>query len=156
MNAGTRLIQHSIVLFWALWTSIVTITDAINLLQKLNLMPEHLKFTSGNYDLVLRNLSIYHLNVFSVAIFLFTVIVLWALIIAVLFWKALFYFKKNAQTYFNTTCFAFAILLAMHFVFILADEILIQYPLEHGHMARTVFIFVSFLTFFFLAKRHEE
>ena len=150
-NKSLQILSHSIIVFWAMWSSLVAFTDSINFLQAIHRLPRTWVFTSSNYDLVVKSVSIYGLNyLFSITCFLLLVLFAW--LIAVFFWRAAFTSKSNFERYLQNCYLAFLLSFAVEAFFILADEVFIQYGFEHGHMDRLGFKLITFLVFFILRK----
>ncbi|OGT41014.1 MAG: hypothetical protein A3F42_06780, partial [Gammaproteobacteria bacterium RIFCSPHIGHO2_12_FULL_37_34] len=136
----------SIIAFWALWSTLVALTDVINFLQAIAWLPMDWTFTSNNFALVVKSVGMYGLQNTLLPLALFFVIVIWACLIAVLFWRALFaHHSKN--NYLQKCYTAFLACFSIEAVFILADELFIQYDFEHGHMDRLGFKLITFLVF---------
>lgn len=135
--------EYTIVLFWALWTLVIFLADFFNLLQVLNWLTPNWKFTSDNYALITKSTAIYGLGNGKIAITFFVIIVLWAALISWFFWKALLVFKRN--DYFSWLNIAFINLFVMNALFLVLDEIFIQYALGHGHMNRLTFILITYI-----------
>ena len=75
-----------------------------------------------------------------------------AWLIAGFFWRAVFASKVNYEQYLQKCYLAFLLSFAIEAFFILADEIFIQYDLEHGHIDRLGFKLITFLVFFIIGK----
>lgn len=155
-NRAPKWIARGIILFWAIWSLLVALSDSVNLLQHLHLLPSHWAYTSGNYDLVVQIFSLYKINNQPLFLFLYFIIVVSAWIITLFFGRAVFTSEKNSEQYLLRCYTAFLMLFAIDACFILADELFIQYTLEHGHMERLGFKLVTFLVFFVLEKQHNR
>lgn len=152
-NRSLEWIGKGIILFWAMWSLLVALTDSIDWLQQVNLLSPDWAFTSGNFELLVQSLAHYKLNNHYLNLFLYFVIVIFAWIITIFFVRAVFSSKKNIKQYLQRCYAAFLMSLAIEAFFIIVDEIFIQYPLEHGHMDRLGFKLVTFIVFFML-ERH--
>lgn len=138
MDKYANYLQRSILFFWAIWFTLVSISDGVNLCEVLNASLLHSNFNSKNYELIMQCLAHYHLNNFLLAISIFTAIILFSVIIAMVFWYA--FINSHVKLVF----YAFLLSFYQTGFFIMADEVFIQYPLEHGHMIRLLTQMVSY------------
>ncbi|MDX1836030.1 hypothetical protein DIZ81_13240 [Legionella taurinensis] len=150
-NRSLRWIAKGILLFWMLWSLLVALSDTVNLLQRLHLLPAHWVYTSGNYDLVVQTFSLYKLNNEPLFLLSYFVIVVFAWVITFFFARAVWASEKNGH-YLQRAYTAFLVILAIDAGFILADELFIQYAMEHGHMNRLGFKLLTFIVFLMLEK----
>lgn len=134
-------IRRGAILFWALWFTVVTLSDLTNFCQQINFLPANFIFSSKNYDLVSQYLTNYGVKSNHVILGVFFSLIMWAFVTAVLFWIALFSIN-SIMPY-----FAFFISFCMTGFFMLADEFFIQYSLEHGHMLRLSLQLLCFILF---------
>jgi len=148
------IVPWGILLFWALWSSLAAISDLINLLQQLHIVPSSWIFSSGNFSLVLQSLSKYGWDNHLLAIFLFAIIVTWIFVVAILFWRALFAFNKT--NFLRSAYLAFIVSMAMNAFFLIMDELFLQYEFGHSHMARLGFRLITFIAFYLLSRHCEE
>lgn len=146
------LLTGGIVLFWALWSTLVALTDTVDFFQAINWLPRDWAFTSHNYDLVIKSVSTYGLQHTFLPIVLFFTIVVLAILIALLFWRALFAYPFDKNAYLQKCYTAFLVSFLMEAIFILADELFIQYTFEHGHMDRLGFKLITFIVFWSLER----
>ena len=85
INLGT--LKRGVLLFWALWLTVVTATNILNALQVLGLLPETFKFVSGNWQLI--NQTMDPLGVpRALQAFMFAGVIVWEGLAAILFWRA--------------------------------------------------------------------
>lgn len=150
-NRATQWIAHGIIVFWALWSLLVALSDSINLFQQLNLLPGSWAFTSKNYDLVVQLFSYYQVNHQTLHLIMYCLIVLLAWVIAIVSARAALT-KPQSEHYLPKCYTAFLFIFAIDALFILVDEIFIQFALEHGHMDRLGFKLISFLVFIAAVK----
>lgn len=146
-NGALKWISHGIVLFWTIWSSLVALGDSVNLLQEANILPSYLIYTSRNYDLLTKSFSLYQVQSQPLMLGFYFIIVLFAWMISLFFWRAVLAIRTNHQHYLHKCYTAFMVSFAIEAFFILADEIFLQYELEHGHMARLGFKLITFLVF---------
>ncbi|WP_133129813.1 hypothetical protein [Legionella yabuuchiae] len=57
-----KVISNGIILFWAFWFSLVSLSDFTNFLQRFGIVSPNFSFSSKNYSLVVKTLSVYHLQ----------------------------------------------------------------------------------------------
>ena len=156
INKPLIILSWSIIAFWALWSTLVALTDVVNFLQAIAWVPNDWVFTSNNFSLVEKSLSIFGLQNTALPIVLFFFIVALACFIAVLFWQALFAYRFDKNSFLQKSYIAFLASFALEAIFILADEIFIQYDFEHGHMDRLGFKLLTFLIFWALQAKSSH
>ncbi len=154
-NRSLQWITKGIILFWAIWSLLVALSDTVNLLQHIHLLSPNWAYSSGNYDLITQLFSIYKINHQPLFLMLYFIIIVFAWIITFFFWRAALTSKKNLQYYLQRCYIAFLMIFAIDACFVIADEIFIQYTLEHGHIDRLNFKLITFLVFFILAKQQH-
>lgn len=152
-DLSIKWISRGIIVFWAFWSLLVALSDSVNFLQQANILPSHWVFTSKNYDLVMNSLALYQINNVVLTLFLYFFIVLFAWIITLCFIRAAFSSSTGVARYLQRCYTAFLLSFAIEAFFIMADEIFVQYALEHGHMDRLGFKMLTFLVFFVLEQK---
>lgn len=141
------VLERGLLLFWSLWATLVALTDGIDFLQQIKMLPADWTFSSGNHALVVKSLAYYHWDFSWLTLSLYGAIVLLSAIIALLFWRAFFTSREPEEKYLCVVYWAFLFKLGIDLLFMIVDEVFMQYDLEHGHMNRLIFIFVTFITF---------
>jgi hypothetical protein len=126
MPTRAHMIRSGILLFWAAWFTVVTLTNGLDALKALGLLPAGWTLASGNYGLMLKVTGV-HGTPTPVAALLFLGVILWEALATVLFWRAWAARGSAIHT-------AFTVGLALWAAFTLADEIFIAYPLEAVHL----------------------
>lgn len=119
------MITKVILIFWALYFTIIFFTNTIDLLKHFKLTPEWWKLTSGNYNFLVRVTSAFKLSS-NTLIPAFTVAILFELITAFYFWKAITDNNGNSQLPFATGLIMFG-------GFILIDELFLSFLAEENH-----------------------
>lgn len=142
---------EGILLFWALWYSFVALSDLTNFLVYFHLIPA-IVFDSKNYDLVLLSFHKYHIKNGFLTIFAYFIVNIWNFI--TVFFSYFAFFKKTNKLYFGLIAFAFSI--GQDAAFIILDEFFIQYPLEHGHMARMGYKVITLILFLIIYHYAEK
>ena len=151
-NRALTWISYGVIVFWATWALLVALGDSVNLMQEANLLPSYLVFTSKNYNLLTKSFALYQIQNKTLMLICYSIIVIFAWVITVFFWRAVFAVKQDLERYLQKCYTAFMVSFAIEAFFILSDEIFLQYELEHGHMARLGFKLITFLVFLALNK----
>jgi hypothetical protein len=137
-NETMSLYQRSIMLFWAIWSTMVALSDTFNVLQQFGYKINN-SLSSNNINLVKQSLQHYHWDNPYLSLFIFSFIVLGAWVVALFAWRGL----KNLRYAYQ----AFMAIFIIEAIFTLADEFFFQYDIEHGHILRLSFKLISFLVF---------
>ena len=143
-----RLLRPVLLLFWALWLTVVTASNATNALRVARVLPQGFAFASSNFELVETTTAIYHAPR-AVVWLLFGGVIGWEAIAAALFWRALFaawrQSTREGATLEAPLAVAIAAAMGLFAAFMLADELLIAYPLQATHMRAFAALGVSWL-----------
>jgi hypothetical protein len=124
--ASWKTLKSGVLLFWALWFSLVLLTNVLDALKAGRALPAGFSLASGNWELMLKVTGIHATPVPLVAL-LFLGVVAWEALAAVLFWRAWAHGGRGGVV-------AFTAGLALWAAFALADEIFIAYTLEAVHL----------------------
>lgn len=134
---STTGIKRLLLLFWALWLSVVACTNILNGLQALGIVPESFRFVSGNWAWI--NATLDRLAApRGLQAFLFASVVIWEAVAAALFWRAVFTFGDRPINQERETLFACFVNLALWSAFLVLDEIFLAYQPEAVH--RSIFV----------------
>ncbi len=131
------LIKRGLLLFWGSYFTIVLASNVTDGLKAMAVVPETVRFVSGNYALVERVTSIYAVPAAAVAL-LYIGVLLWQAAVAGLFWRAFAAWRGGGVPDVNLANAAFAGGLGLWAAFILVDELFIAYEiagLEATHVA---------------------
>jgi hypothetical protein len=79
------LLKRFLLLFWAVWLSLVVASNVADGLKAAGVLPESFRFVSGNYGMILEVTAPFGLPP-AVAGFLFVGVILWESLSLVLFW----------------------------------------------------------------------
>ena len=125
-------LKLALICFWALWFSIVCLTNAFSAMKAGGRLPPDWKFASKNYGLVVKAVSLYKAPAWAPRL-LFAGVIAWQLLAAALFWYALA--SSGAAGVLdlaavNAACAAGILLWA---AFMIADEITLKYAMEQPH-----------------------
>lgn len=148
-----RIFAQGILLMWALWMSIVSLTDCFNLMVEFNILPPNFPASSHNIDLIRTFLKLYSLDNNVLCMILFVIINIWAILIALFYWRAFISYYACRHYYVYRTMQAFILNLSMLVFFLIADEVFIQYDAAHIHMARLLYLFTSLIVFLYLLHK---
>lgn len=152
-----RIFAQGIILMWALWISIVFLTDFFNLMVGFDLLPTDFPASSHNLDWIHRFLKLYWLDNDVLCLILFSIINLWVMTIAVLYWRAFISYYTCGEYYVYRTMQAFILNMSLFVCFLVADEIFIQYQAGHSHMNMLLYMFTSLIVFLYLLdKKHQK
>ena len=131
-------LQSGLVLFWAIWLSIATITNACDALKQLGLLPERFSFASYNFKLVVETVGAHGIPASAAAV-LFAGVLAWELLASVLLWRAWSVMRRGEPGTAAEVTQAFAASLALWAAFLIATELTVNYAAEgtrREHRAR--------------------
>ncbi|MBN8825161.1 MULTISPECIES: hypothetical protein [unclassified Spirosoma] len=154
MQAIDKRIRAGLILFWALYFSIVWSSNTADALKTLSILPTNWTFVSGNYTLIVRVLAIYQSPTWLARLF-FGGVILWEALGAIYFWKA--FGAVNRQTLTQTASIhrAFGVTIGLWAAFILADEVFLAYML--GGLSTTHYLLLlSELASFILVRQLDK
>lgn len=134
---STTGIKRLLLLFWALWLSVVACTNILNGLQALGIVVESFRFVSGNWAWI--NTTLDPLGVpRGLQAFLFISVIIWEAVAAGLFWRAVFTFGDRPINQERETIVACVVNLALWSAFLVLDEVLLAHQPETVH--RSIFV----------------
>src|SRR5215470_7640817 len=145
-------IKRGLLLFWALWYSLVVTTNVLNALQALGILPTGFKFVSGNWEWINRTMNPLGVPIMLQA-FLFAGVIAWQLLCAILFFIACSRFRDRRLVEETASLWACAVALALWSAFQVLDEAFLAYDPESVH--RVIFI-EAILTIMFLQLMPTE
>lgn len=125
--ASSRTLKSGILLFWALYFSVVTLTNTLDALKGVGALPQGWTLASGNYALIVKVTSVHGTPVI-IATVLFLGVIAWEALAAVFFWRA---WTSRVR---RVTHIAFTLGLGLWGVFVMADEIFVTYTLSPTHL----------------------
>lgn len=124
--------------FWSLYFALVGVTNLLDGLRAVKVLPAGWWYVSGNLPLLARGLAGIRLPV-GLAVLLLFGVVLWEWGAAWLFWQALHTGRSRAVDR------AFMAGAGLWAAFLLADELLLVYALEEVHLRLLIAQLVSYL-----------
>ena len=145
MASNLLLIKLGLLSFWGLWFLIVFSTNLCEGLKLLRLIPWTWKFASHNFQAVVLATTEYDAPSWIPKV-LFSGILLWQLITALLFGWATVSSLENLSLTWKLVDAAFVAGLALWGAFILADEFCKQYDPERGHVLFFIATLVTLVT----------
>src|SRR5579872_1325260 len=124
--------KRVLVLFWALWFSVVFLSNLADAAKGLGLLDESWAFASGNLKFIKETTARYG-TPDSVNWILFAAVIVWEAVAVVLFWRASWKFRgRNSGR--KVLYYAFMTSMLLWGAFLVADELFIAYPLEGTHL----------------------
>lgn len=128
MPVTLTTLKQGLILFWALWLTVVFLSNVVDALKALGVLPRIWKFMiSNNYDAIRRMTAKRRVPEWMNAL-MFGGVIVWQALVAYLFWRALFVPTESALYA------AFGASMALWAVFILVDEIFAAYEIERVHL----------------------
>ncbi|WP_375446548.1 hypothetical protein [uncultured Fibrella sp.] len=121
-----RRLRAGLLLFWALYFSIVCLSNTTDALKALTLLPSDFRFVSGNYSMVSKVVGIYGPTAGLAGVF-FAGVILWEGIGAFFFWKALLATVRKAGNSRALSYQAFGLTIGLWAAFIVSDEVFLAY-----------------------------
>lgn len=126
-------LKRGTLLFWALWLSVVCLTNLFDALKALGWLGPGWAFASGNFDFIVKATAIYDPAPVVNGV-LFAGVIAWEGVSAALFWAAWRSFGAGATRRPGVLWTAFTVSLALWAAFMLADELTFQFAIEATHM----------------------
>ena len=130
--ATPGVLARGLLLFWALWLSVVSASNAVDALQAIGIVAPGLHFASGNFALVADTLTVYAIPL-AIAAVLFALVLGLEVAASALFWRA----ALDPQP--PKVLAAFGVASGLFCAFLVFDEVLLVYRrfpnLETTHFA---------------------
>jgi hypothetical protein len=149
------VLKRGILLFWALWITIVLWMNVGDLLKALGVLPSDWKLASGNLSAIEKVTSIYGVPHW-LDILLLSGVIVWQSVSSGLFWWAFRMYHTAHRRRWHAVYLAFSALLGLFGMFILMDEILHAYKVEGDHRGISVLLLSSLLAIQLLPDRIRE
>jgi hypothetical protein len=137
-------IQTGLVLFWAIWLTLVTLTNFADAMRQLDVLPGDFKLASYNFDLVKKTVGTHGIPT-SVAGVLFAGVILWELLGSILFWRAWRLMRRHGNGAAAEVAQAFAVSLALWAAFLIATEATVNYETAATHKTTLIAQLASLL-----------
>ena len=122
-------LKQGIILFWALYMSLVVILNLFDALKTLKFLPETWKFSSGNFWFIEQVTKMYSTPTWINGV-LFAGAIIWEIINTVMLWAALFAFDGSSYEAINS---ALIVGLALWAAFMVIDEFFLAWSVAIGN-----------------------
>lgn len=126
------LLKRLLLLFWAVWLSVVFLSNFADAAKGLRLLDDSWSFASGNWKAIQDTTGRYRVPI-AVNAVLFAGVIVWEGVAAVLFWRASWSFRGRGLPH-EAVYLAFTTSLLLWGAFLIADEVFIAYSLESPHL----------------------
>jgi hypothetical protein len=136
--------KRLLLLFWAVWLSVVFLSNLTDAMKGLGWLGESWAFASGNLQFIRQTTARYG-TPDAVNGVLFAGVVVWEGVAAVLFWRAAWVFRGRGAGR-RSVYRAFTASLLLWAGFLVADEVFIAYALEGTHLRLFVAHLATLLT----------
>jgi hypothetical protein len=136
-------LKRILLLFWAVWLTIVFLTNLADAGKILGLLDESWAFASGNFKFIQETTARYGTPDFVNAL-LFAGVILWEGIAALLFWRAGCTFRGRASER-KPLYLAFTTSLLLWGAFLIVDEVFMAYAVAGTHLRLFVAHLVTLL-----------
>lgn len=150
-----KSIKQSIFVFWALWFSVVFLTNFSDALKALYLLPNTWLFSSGNWPFMKQVTAVYHTSLWMQAI-IFSLILIGKIVVIFAFLKAFCSVLHKKSHVNNSVNIAFAIGLGFWAMFLIGDEIFVAYTIETNHQNLTNLMLLSALFYYCIPNQNES
>lgn len=130
-------IGRILLLFWALWLSIVAATNVLDSLLAFGMLPASFKFASGNWGWINQVMDPREIPR-TVQAALFACAIAWETIAAAFFWRAAFRYRGTKLATESQTLLACGVNLTLWAAFQVLDEVVMAYQPEAVH--RVIFL----------------
>lgn len=127
-------LRTGLLLFWAIWLTLVASSNLADALKRFGLLPEGWTFASYNFELVANTVGAHGVPVWGAAV-LFGGVIVWEWLAAVLFWRAFAVGRRGGQGLTPEAAQAFTVSLALFATFLLATEATVNYLTAPTHMS---------------------
>jgi hypothetical protein len=128
---GPAFLKRCLLLFWAVWFTLVFLTNAADAAKAGGLLNGSWAFASGNYSFVTESTARYATPSWANAV-MFAGVIIWEGVAAFMFWRASWTFQGMSGR--SARYAAFTTSLLLWAAFMIADEILIAYTVEGTHL----------------------
>jgi hypothetical protein len=143
-------LKRVLLLFWAVWLSIVFLSNLADAGKTLGLLGESWLFASGNFQAIQNTTARYGTPPWLNGM-MFAGVILWEGVAALLFWRAAWTFRAKGAG--RTAAYsAFTASLLLWGAFLVADEVCIAYPMESVHLR----LFIAHLVTLLAIERLPE
>ena len=154
MTISMSTFKRLLLVFWTLWWLVAFLTDFIEALQEIDVIPATgLPLT--NYPFLVKSLAPYHVPAFLPPV-LYVGIITWSLLSTLLFALAAMTPLQPATRWWHRANMAFIVSLGLWLTFFLADQIILNFDLEQNHMVQGGFQLLTFVAIHLLPDDRNE
>jgi hypothetical protein len=139
-----NFLKRSLLLLWAVWLSVVFLSNLTDALKGIGLLGESWAFASGNLKFIQETTARYGTPDWVNGM-LFAGVILWEGVAALLFWWAARTFRGKESGR-KIMYFAFTTSLLLWGAFLIADEVFISYSVESTHLRLFIAHLVTLMT----------
>ena len=137
-------LQKGLLFFWALWFSLVALTNLLGGLKALGVLPKSWTLASYNYELVASTVGAHGVPA-AVAAVLFVGVIAWEGLAAALFWRAWAAVRRGAAGTADDVTRAFCVSIALWAAFLVATEATVTYATAGTHTGLLIASLASLL-----------
>jgi hypothetical protein len=139
-----RPFNQLLLLIWGVWFSIVALTNTLDGLKALHVLPADFTFASGNWAFLKQVVSVHH-TPGAIAALMFIGVIVWEWSAAVSFVRAWNHYREDHAEAEAAAAIAFAISAALWGAMMIASEIFISYGVEATHTHLLIATLASYL-----------
>lgn len=130
-------LQSGLVLFWAIWLTIITLTNLSDALNQLGLLPEGFTFVSYNFDLITVTVGAHGVPTAG-AVILFGGVLVWEMLASILLWRGWAVMRRGEPGTAPEVTQAFVVSLALWCTFLIATELTVNYVTAPTHKSTLI------------------
>jgi hypothetical protein len=149
-----RTLKTGLLFGWALWLSLVTLTNILDALKALDVLGDDFSFASGNWPYLQGTTAIHDVPTWMNAL-LFGGVIGWELIGSALFWLAWTAYRRGAHPASESVMAAYIVSAALWVAFTIADELFFVFDTENTHRLLLVALLASVVTMFVVPDGEE-
>lgn len=135
-------LQRGLVLFWAVWLSLVAGTNVADALIQLEVLPAGFTWASYNYQLVADTIARQGMGSEFAGI-LFASVITWQLVAVSLLWRAWAGLSRETPGSSPAVIQAFVVTIALFAAFLVSTEVFVTYDTATSHKLTFVSLLVS-------------
>jgi hypothetical protein len=154
-NLRYSTLQAGLLVFWAIWLTLVTLTNFADALRKLGILPAEFRLASYNFDLVKDTVGAHGVPT-AIAVVLFAGVIAWELLASVLFWRAWTVVRRGGSGAAPEITQAFVVSLALWAAFLIATEATVNYVTAGTHKETLIAQLATLLVIRSGARSGEE
>jgi hypothetical protein len=131
-NFRFSTLPSGLVLFWAIWLSIVTLTNVFDAMNQFGLLPDGFTMAAYNFALVVETVGAHGVPAIIGAV-LFAGVLVWEFLGSALLWRAWYVMRQGASGTAIEVTQAFTVNLALWAAFLIATELTVNYVTAGTH-----------------------